>query len=732
LRLVVASHQVFLCAIWEGMATFLLEVGTEELPASFVQEALEQWRSRVPVSLAEQFLSPESVQVYGTPRRLAVLIAGLPTQQPDREEEVKGPSAQAAFKDGKPTKAAEGFARSRNVPLEALEIRSTDKGDFVFVQQKISGRPTSDILIELVPQWINGLEGKRFMRWGDGDLRFPRPIRWLVALLDEAVLPITLINGSESCTSGRVSQGHRVLHPQPVTFSTAADYLTSLRSAAIEVDPQQRQVQIQQQTQAAAAKLGGYAAISPDLLAEVTNLVESVDAVVGKFDPAFLELPPEVITTEMESHQRYFPVLQAEGATELLPYFVTISNGDPAKSAIIAAGNERVIRARLSDGKFFFDADRAKPLETYLPRLAKVTFQENLGSVRDKVDRLMQVADRIAEQLQLSQSDRTLIQRAALLCKADLVTQMVGEFPELQGNMGQKYALSSGEPAAVATAIFEHYLPRGAGDQLPQTLPGQVVGLADRLDTLVGIFSLGMLPTGSSDPFALRRAANAIVNITWAAELSLNLAQLLAQVVADFATQRSTPGELLSQLRDFFLQRVRTLLQEDQGVDYDLVNAVLGENDPEYAERALSDLLDVRDRALFLQSIRQNGGLARIYETVNRASRLAAQGDLTTAQLDPSSIVRADLFQQPSEQAFYDALVQLVPQTQAAKSQRDYQTLVNALAEIAPVVSNFFDGDQSVLVMDADLEIRRNRLNLLGLLRNHARVLGDFGAIVKS
>ncbi|MBD2060163.1 glycine--tRNA ligase subunit beta [Oculatella sp. FACHB-28] len=712
------------------MATFLLEVGAEELPASFVDEALAQWRSRIPASLSERFLTSEAIELYGTPRRLAVLIKGLPAQQPDREEEVKGPPAQAAFKNGQPTKAAEGFARSRNVELSDLQVRATDKGEFVFVQQKIPGRPTAEILTELIPNWIFSLEGRRFMRWGDGDLRFPRPIRWLVTLLDDTVLPITLVNGSESCTSDRTSQVHRVLHPQPINISAASDYLANLRSGFVEADPEQRKTKIQSQVQVAAKELGGSASVSPNLLQEVTNLVEWPTAVVGKFDPDFLELPAEVIITEMESHQRYFPVLKQEDSTELLPYFITISNGEPAKSDLIAAGNERVIRARLSDGKFFFDADRTIPLEDYLPRLEKVTFQEDLGSVRDKVDRFSKIANRVAGQLQVNDAQQELIQRAALLCKADLVTQMVGEFPELQGIMGQKYALTSGEPEAIATAIFEHYLPRGAGDQLPQTLPGQVVGIADRLDTLVGIFSLGMLPSGSSDPFALRRAANAIINITWSAKLPLNLDLLLEQVVADFAAHCSSPAELLTQLQDFFLQRIRSLLQEDQ-IDYDLVNAVLGENDPEYTERALKDLLDVRDRAQFLQTIRQNKDLDTIYETVNRASRLAQQGNLDTIQLNPEVVVQPKLFQQPSEQAFYDALVQLVPQTKAAQAEHDYQKLVNGLKQIAPIVSNFFDGPQSVLVMDSNPDIKRNRLNLLGLLRNHARVLADFGAIVK-
>lgn len=714
------------------MPQFLLEVGTEELPASFVESAIAQWQSRLPLTLQEQFLTAEAIEVYGTPRRLGVLIKGLPVQQPDREEEVKGPPASAAFKDGKPTPAAEGFARKQGVELDTLSVKDTDKGKFVFAVKKTAGRPASEILTELIPQWIFRLEGKRFMRWGDGDLKFARPISWLVALLDDAVLPIELVNGSETIKSDRISQAHRVLHPEPVEIPQATDYVQHLHSAYVAVARDERQRKIKEQVEAAAQKLGGYVPMYPDLLEEVTDLVEWPTAVVGKFDPEFLNLPPEVVTEVMVTHQRYFPVFKDEQATELIPYFITISNGDLAKSDIIAAGNERVIKARLADGQYFYKTDLATPLGSYLPKLEKVTFQDELGSVLDKVGRIEKIAAQIADQLAVSSGDRSDILRAALLCKADLVTQMVYEFPELQGVMGSKYAAASGESEAVATAIVEHYLPKGAGDKLPQTLTGQVVGLADRLDTLVSIFGLGMLPTGSSDPFALRRAANAVVNITWAAEFSINLQQLLEQIAADFIA--TYPGKIspVASLEEFFLQRVRTLLQEERNIDYDLVNAVLGENDAEYTERALRDLLDVRDRALFLQEIRNNGKLDEIYETVNRSTRLAAQGDLDMQQLEPTAVVRTELFQKPSEQGFYNAIIDLVPQTQASQQTRNYQQLVDALAKIAPTVSTFFDGDQSVLVMDPDLDIRRNRLNLLGLLRNHARVLADFGLIVKS
>ena len=713
------------------MPAFLLEVGTEELPADFVDNALQQWRSRVPQTLADQFLIPEAlaqrdvsrISVYGTPRRLALFLKDLPARQPDREEEIKGPPAKAAFKDGKPTKAAEGFVRKQGIELDALEVRPTNKGDFVFARKKIAGRPAADILAELIPQWIFRLEGRRFMRWGDGDLRFPRPIRWLVSLLDDQVLPVALENGSEMIKGDRLSRGHRVLHPQPVTISHAADYVECLRSGYIEVDPQQRQKTIREQVTSAAKKRGGYAEVSPELLQEVANLVEYPTAVLGKFDSEFLKLPAEVVKTVMVTHQRYFPVLKGEGSPELLPYFITISNGDPAKSAPIAAGNERVILARLADARFFYQADLANPLESYLPQLEKVTFQEDLGTVRDKVDRLSKIAGAIANQLQLGKTETSRIERAALLCKADLVTQMVYEFPELQGVMGEKYAIASKEPESVARAIFEHYLPKGANDELPQTIVGQVVGLADRLDTLASIFGLGMLPTGSSDPFALRRAANAIVNITWAADLGIDLQELLEKIA-----QKS---ESIVSLQEFFLQRIRTQLQEERGIDYDLVNAVLGDNDLEYARRALRDLPDVRDRALFLQEIRHNGKLAEIYETVNRSTRLAAQGDLNTVRLEPQALINPELFEQDSEQALFNAIVELVPKTQASRASRNYQQLVEALSEISPTVSRFFDGEDSVLVMDNNPEIRRNRLNLLGLLRNHARVLADFGAIVK-
>ncbi len=710
------------------MVNFLLEIGTEELPADFVSSAISQWQQRIPKSLTAEFLVPEAIEIYGTPRRLAVLIKELPDKQADREEEIKGPPAQTAFKEGKPTKAAEGFAAKQGVSVADFTVRDTDKGAFVFVQKKTVGRDAKEILQVLTPQWIAGLEGRRFMRWGDGELRFPRPIRTLISLLDDVILPLELVSGSTTLQSDRISTGHRVLHPEPVTIPSALNYVEVMRNAYVEVIPELRREKIVQEIEVAAQKLGGVAEIPADLLVEVVNLVEHPSVVIGKFEEEFLKLPSEVITTVMVTHQRYFPIRKDD---RLLPNFITISNGDPSKAEIIAAGNARVIRARLEDGQFFYKTDCDRPLEDYLPKLESVTFQEDLGSVRDKVTRIIAVSQHLCQQLNLTPAQTEEVTRTALLCKADLVSQMVYEFPELQGVMGEKYALVSGESTAVARGIFEHYLPRNIEDSLPKILTGQIVGIADKLDTLVGIFGLGMLPSGSSDPFALRRAANGIINISWQANLGIQLDELIIRQSADFLSSHSDKDSPKTNLEDFFIQRLRTLLQDELKIDYDLVNAVLGESDAEYREKALKDLLDLRDRGLFLQSIRNNGDLAKIYETVNRSARLAVKGNLNTQELDAAKVVDSILFEKRSERGFYEAMLQLLPQTKTAQNDRNYQLLVTALIEVVPLVSNFFDGEDSVLVMAEDEKVKQNRLNLLGILRNHARILADFGAIVK-
>ncbi len=708
------------------MASFLLEVGTEELPASFIVDALRQWQERIPKNLDEHQLTTSKVSVYGTPRRLAVLIEGLPTQQSDRSLEIKGPAVGSAFVNGdpqgEPTKALLGFAKSKGIDLQDILIKETDKGAFVFANQQIIGRETADILQELAPTWITGLEGKRLMRWGHGDLKFPRPIRWLVSLFNSKLLPIAL----ENVQSDRLSQGHRVLHPRSVVIDTAKDYVETLREAFVLVDGKERQKHILTQIHSIVELFGGKAEISEDLLEEVTYLVEFPTAVIGEFEREFLELPQPVIKTEMVSHQRYFPVHSVKNPDQLLPRFITISNGDPDKSRLIAAGNGRVIRARLSDGKFFYDSDRAVHLETFLPLLEKVTFQAQLGSVAEKVDRIRAIAKSVSASianLEITEADQALIDRTAQLAKADLVTQMVKEFPELQGQMGYYYALSSGEPVAVATGIREHYQPKGAGDTLPTTLTGQIIAISDRIDTLVGIFGLGIVPTGSSDPFALRRAATGVVQIVWESGFALDLPKLLQAAIAIYAEKNllAQPAEaVLENLYKWFKQRYETILA-DQGIEYDLVNAVSGNEDLAYTLQGLSNLTRIKERAHFLQKSRESATLSTIYEPIVRASRLAVQGDLDSVTLDVKAVINPETLTEPAEQNLYQAIA-------ALPSQPSDEQLMEGIKAIAPVLAKFFD---DVLVMAEDPQVCQNRLNLLGLIRNYSRQLADFSAILK-
>ncbi|MCS6783170.1 MAG: glycine--tRNA ligase subunit beta [Gloeomargarita sp. SKYBB_i_bin120] len=708
------------------MTDCLWELGTEELPADFVGEALAQWQTLIPASLEAVQLKPQAIHYYGTPRRLAVYLRNVPERQPDQQVEIKGPSVQAAYHNGEPTPALLGFLRARQAHLTDVQVRDTPKGPFVYLVQTRPGRSAPDLLTELIPQWWQQLTGARFMRWGDGPVKFSRPIRWLVALWGDQVLPVTLANGSETLHADRVSRGHRVLHPEPVVIPRAESYLDCLRQAGVEPDVGARQARIRQEIERVLPP-GGHAQMPPALLAEVTHLTEWPTGLLGTFDPTFLQLPAAVITTVMTHHQRYFPVVNAQG--ELLPYFIALSNGHPNCAETIRQGNERVLRARLADARFFYDADLRQPLAAYVPQLASVTFQEQLGSVLRKVQRLEQLLQTVLPATNYPDQTRQDILRAAYLCKADLVTQMVGEFSELQGVMGGHYAAQTGENAAVAQAIAEHY------QELPSTLVGQWVALADRLDTVVGILAVGLVPTGSSDPFALRRAARSILLIAAAIypTYPLDLQDLFHTMTTILASDypHFNLVELEKQWRLLLGQRLHTLLQE-KGLDYDLINALLDPDQPSRMHRTLTNIADFFRRADWLKELRQNGTLQAIYTTVNRASRLASQGDLPTDVLDADAVIDPQLFRQPIEQELYQQICHLLTQARQTLATGHYDQLVQGLQAIAPVLARFFDGPESVLVMDEDPRIRQNRLRLLGLIRNSALVLADFSQIVKT
>ena len=566
-------------------STFLLEIGTEELPVADLTSALEQLQALVPEALTVNRLTYESVRVIGTPRRQAVLVYGLAPRQPDRTVEVQGPPAKVALDaEGNLTRAGQGFAQKQGVPVEALRVVSDGDKSYVVATRTDPGRLAGDLLAEELPRLLARLRFPRTMRWNELNVTFPRPLRWLVALLGDQVVPLAYAGVS----SGRTTRGLRPLGSPDIELASADGYLAAMASHELVVEGTERRQQIGAQAEALAASAGGRISADADLMDEVTNLVERPTAVLGSFEPEYLDLPHEVLITAMKKHQRYFPVVHATSGN-LLPSFVAVRNGDDQSLDVVRQGYEDVLRARFADACFFYDQDTTRPLESFLPRLDTLTFQERLGSMLDKSKRLEKLAPTVGQALGLSQAEQDVTTRAAHLSKADLATQLVVELTSLQGFMGRHYARLSGEDEAVATAIFEHYLPRFAGDVLPETRPGLALGLANRLDSLVGLFAVGLAPSGSSDPYHLRRDALGIVQLLVAHNISLPLRPLLAEVAAIMPVP--VDGQVLDQVTDFCGERLRGWLRE-KGLRYDVVDAVLAERagNPYSAYRAAGQL----------------------------------------------------------------------------------------------------------------------------------------------
>ena len=719
------------------MATFLLEIGTEELPADFARLALPQLETQARQGLAEECLSHTSLAVTSTPRRLVLVVEGLPLQQADRREEHKGPPAALAFRDGIPTPAALGFARRCGVEPDQLEVRETAKGPVVYARSLVRGRSTSEVLAARIPTWLGALQGRRFMRWGDGDSRFSRPVRWLVALLDREVIPLALDGTDPVIEAGRRTRGHR-LHPEQGVLATAADHQEVLSGLGVVVDRQERARTIRSAVEHRAAELQARPDLPDELFEELVDLVESPLLIEGSIEPRFLALPPEVLATVMRSHQRYIPLersdqqpdplaLQAEGL--LLPTFLCVSNGREEALTTVRRGNERVLKARLADAEFFLGVDRASSSQERLNQLERVQFAEGLGSLGERSLRLSWLAECLIRALNLEPGTAKAASRAASLCKHDLVSQMVGEFPELQGVMGAKYLLAEGEERAVALAVGEHYRPRGATDALPVSPAGSLVAMADRLELLLSIFGKGERPSGSSDPYALRRAGNGLLQILWHQNWTLDLMALLATATTHWQESLPhlglDPRALAGDLGEFLRQRLISLL-EDGAIPADLVQAVAGDSVP--LSRVLQDPEDSRQRATLLLTLRQQDQLAAVQAVVTRATRLATHADLDSGTLSPVGLIDEGLFTSSSEAGMLAVINTLEPISLRQDRER-YGDLAQALAAGAPALAAFFDGDQSVMVMCDDLKVRSNRLNLLALLRNQASVLADFSQI---
>ena len=713
-------------------ATFLLEIGTEELPADFVRQALDQLQQRVSRDLREARLGHGAVSVFGTPRRLVVSVADLEDRQPDLEEDRKGPPVAQAFKDGIPGPAAIGFAKRCGVDPSALGQRDTPKGPCVFATVLTPGQACVELLQGLIPQWIDALQGRRFMRWGTGAQRFSRPIRWLLALKGSEVIPVVLGGADPEVRSDRFSRAHRLYGDEPLSIASAEQFGETLAAAGVVVDRAERAKRIRTSLDQSAQAANGTPDCPESLFEELVDLVEDPRILEGTIAERFLQLPPEVISTVMQAHQRYVPLqvpgleadpLRLTAEAVLRPQFLLVGNGLAPASSLIVRGNERVLGARLADAEFFLDVDRRQSSESRREALDRVTFAEGLGSLLDRSERIERLTGLLLKQLGLDQSVVDAAQRAAHFSKNDLVSQMVGEFPELQGLMGGKYLLEEGEPRDVALAVVEHYLPRGAGDALPATPAGAVVALAERLELLLSIFAKGERPTGSSDPYALRRAGNGVVQILWGMAWRLDLMAFLSNAVEEWAALFPAFAVDASQLHNDLCQLMRQRIVsqlEDDGFAPDLVQAVAG--DAVSSQRLLSDPLDVKQRIQLLRDLRDSGQLDAVQAVVQRAAKLAEKGDLARDQLVAGEVVEAERFESASEKDLFAALEQLQPLAQ----QRSYQALADALVAATPALQAFFDGDTSVMVMVDDAALRLNLLNLLAVLRNQASVLAEF------
>ena len=681
--------------------TLLLEIGTEEVPAHVMPGILSQLKENAAKTFDELRIEYKNIKTLGTPRRSALLVEGLAEQQADLSKENRGPAVNIAFDaDGNPTKAAQGFARGQGVKPEEL----VTKDGYVYAMVHEKGGQTVDLLGETLKGLVDGLNFPNNMHWSDLDYKFIRPLRWLVALYGQDVIDFEVAN----VKSGRTSRGHRFLSEGDFEIANAEDYVEACRKASIIVDQNERCEMIRQQIAEVAAANGGQAEVNEDLLEEVLYLVEYPTALCGKFDEKYLALPAEAVITPMRDHQRYFPVLK-DG--QLLPLFITIRNGGKEHLETVQHGNERVLRARLEDAQFFFDEDRKKTLEQHGEKLKTVVFQDGLGTIYDKALRLEVLAGYIADAIGANEQDKKDAVRAAKLAKADLVTGMVTEFTELQGVMGREYALLDGETKAVAQAIDEHYMPRFAGDSQPASVAGRIVSLADKIDTIVGTFSRGLIPTGSQDPFALRRQALGIVNMLKEAQYHISLSQLVAKAmellkIADAGQQ----AKLQNDVADFMKLRLKNVLA-DAGIRYDVVDAVFVTVDDIYG--------------VFLRAQAVNEAVKQDMEKTIQA--FVRTGNIARKAEDVQAAVEAGLLAEQVEKDLYKAYEVAASKVEKEIVAQDYAGAIATLSQLAAPIDAFFDG---VMVMDKDEKIKNNRLGLLKLVDNLICQVADFSKIV--
>ncbi len=666
----------------------LFEIGTEELPARFLDPALKALKDLAAQEFHHLGLNYEGLKTLGTPRRLTLSVAGLQERQPDRQEEILGPPAKAAFDlEGRPTKAALGFAKKHQVSTEELQIKKTPKGEYICLVKTIKGKETFELLPDLLYRLIVSLPFPKSMRWASHKIRFARPIRWVLALYGKRVVPLEVAG----LKAQALTFGHRFMAPEAFEVEDFVGYVRRLREAFVIVEPEERLARTKDEITAAALEVKGKALEDPDLLHENANLVEFPYATLGKFDKKFLALPEPVLITAMREHQRYFAVVDQEG--KLLPYFIAINNIKPPDPSLLRAGHERVLKARLEDAGFYFERDRKIPLAERVKELANVVYHAKLGTLYDKTKRLEALSAWLARKL--APEKVSLAQRAAHLAKADLVTELVQEFPSLQGIMGREYALLSGEEKEVAEAIYEHYLPLTAGGKLPQTTTGALVALADKMDTLCAFFGIGEKPTGTTDPFGLRRAAYGLIEILLARGYSLSLSGFINEalkLLEDFLEK--TPRETLLEVKQFLARRLESALAS-RGFEKASIRAVMavGFDDPQ----------DVLKRLEALEKVRKSPDFTALAVGFKRVMNMVKK-------LEEELPFEEKLLVEEAERELYEAYRKVREEVFPYLEAGQYEKALGELLTLKGFIDRFFD---KIFVMVEDKALRENRLALL-------------------
>ena len=677
----------------------LFEIGAEEIPAGFMPNILGQLKTLAETKLNDAHLPFESIATYGTPRRLALIVKGLADTSAEISERHKGPSASIAYDaDGNPTKAAIGFARGKGLDVADLAVED----GYIYAETKTAGVPAKDIVTDMLPQLITGLNFPKSMHWGNLDAKFVRPVRWLVALLDEEVIPVEFA----TVKSGNVTRGHRFLGADEITIKNAASYVDTLKENFVMVDQDARRELISKQLHDIAASKNASIVWDDDLLEEINYLVEWPTALCGGFEESYLALPDAAIITPMKDHQRYFPLVDQDG--KLLPMFLTVRNGSDHSIEVVQAGNERVLRARLDDAKFFFNEDRKKPLIDRQDGLTKIVFQEGLGNLADKTERLLTLGRVFSEECELHEDARVVLERATELAKTDLTTGMVTEFTELQGVMGKEYALLDGESPEVAEAIFEQYLPRFAGDVLPQTEAGKVLSIIDKIDNIVATFSRGLIPTGSQDPYALRRQTIGILNILLNSEWNISLRPIIVESMNLLNVPADKQDELLGQVEEFITLRLKNIFL-DREVPHHVIDLLLSNNELSVADA------EGLVKALLANRIDENVELVQAFTRMYNLVK-----DVTYTGVDES------LLKEEAERALYEMATKASEASIDAWDKNDYDAVVAVPATLVPAINTFFE---DVMVMDKDEAIKANRLQLVRLAYSVMAIIGDISAL---